>query len=57
MLHGIKMGAGVLQQGTEDEGKTDAQVDIYGLDETVGIGKGSAGTHHQSRHRQNSGHT
>lgn len=46
MLHGVEMGAGILQQGTEDEGEADSQVDVDGFDEAVGIREGGAGSHH-----------
>lgn len=51
------MSTGVLQQGSKDECETDAQVNIYGLYETVGVGQRSACTHHESSHRQNCGHS
>lgn len=52
MLHGVEVGAGVFQQRAEDEGKADSQVDIYGLDEAIGIWQGRAGPHHQGGHGQ-----
>ena len=57
VLHSVKVGAGVLQQCTKDEGEADAQVNIYGLNEAVGIGQRSAGAHHQSSHGQNCSHS
>lgn len=52
VLHGVEVSAGVLQQGAEDEGEADSQVNIYGFDEAVGVRQGGAGTHHQSGHSQ-----
>lgn len=46
MLHGVEVGAGILQQGAEDEGEADSQVDVYSFDEAVGVGEGGAGSHH-----------
>lgn len=57
MLHGVEVGAGVLQQGTKDEGEADSQVDVYGFDEAVGIREGGAGSHHQGGHRQDRSHS
>lgn len=57
VLHGVKVSAGVLQQGPEDEGEADAQVNIYGLNEAVGVGQGGPGPHHQSGHGQDCGHS
>lgn len=57
MLHGVEVGTGVLQQCAKDEGEADSQVNIYGLDEAVGIGQGSAGAHHQCGHCQDRCHS
>lgn len=57
VLHGVKVSTGVLQQCTKDEGEADAQVNIYGFDETVGIGQRSASAHHQSGHGQDCSHS
>lgn len=57
MLHGVEVGAGVLQQGAKNEGEADSQVDVYGFDEAVGIGEGGAGSHHQRGHRQDRCHS
>lgn len=57
MLHGIKMSTGIFQQGTEDEGEADAQVNIYGLYEAVSVWQGCAGPHHESGHGQDGGHS
>lgn len=57
MLHGVEVGAGVLQQGAKDEGEADSQVDVYGFDEAVGIREGGAGSHHQGGHRQDRCHS
>lgn len=46
MLHGVEVSTGILQQGTEDEGEADSQVDVDGFDEAVGIREGGAGSHH-----------
>lgn len=56
VLHGVEVSTGILQQCTKDEGEADAQVNIYGLNEAVGIGKGGAGPHHQSGHCQYCSH-
>lgn len=40
------MGHGVLDEGAKDEAEADAQVNIDGLDEAVGVGQGGAGAHH-----------
>lgn len=51
------MSTGIFQQGTEDEGEADAQVNIYGLYEAVSIWQGCAGPHHESGHGQDGGHS
>lgn len=57
VLHCVKVSAGVLQQSTKDECEADAQINIYGLDETVCIGQRCAGSHHQSGHCQDCGNS
>ena len=56
MLHGAKVGAGVLQQSPEDEGEADAQVHVDGLDEAVCVGQRGASAHHQCGHGQDGGY-
>lgn len=57
VLRGVEVGAGVLQQGSKDEGEADPQVDVYGFDEAVSIREGGAGSHHQGGHRQDRCHS
>lgn len=57
VLHGAEVGTGVLQQRAKDEGETDSQVNVDGLDEAVGVGQGGAGAHHQRGHGQDSRHS
>ena len=51
------MGHRVLDQSAEDEAEADAQVDVDGLDEAVGVGQRGASAHHQGRHGEHCGDT
>lgn len=54
---GAEVGHSVLNQCSKDKAEADSQVDINGLNEAVGIGQRSPGSHHQSGHGQYCGHS
>lgn len=51
-----EVGHGVLNERSEDEAEADAQVNVNGFNEAVGIGQRRPGSHHQSGHGQHCGH-
>lgn len=54
---GAEVCHGILNKCPKYEAEADSQVDIDGFDEAVGIGERRPGSHHQSGHGEDSGHS